>query len=79
MERPTIQMLVENDIITIAVGGGWIPVIEDENGQLKGCAAVIDKDHTFSLLVRNIKANLFVISTVVEKVYLNFNTKECLF
>lgn len=76
IERPVIQDLVEQGIITIAVGGGGIPVVEDENGQLRGCAAVIDKDHASSLLARNIKAELFIISTAVEKVSLNFNTEN---
>jgi carbamate kinase len=55
----------------IAVGGGGIPVIE-EDGQLKGTAAVIDKDYASSLLALAIGVDLFLISTAVEKVALNF-------
>lgn len=73
IEREAIKNSVENGFVTIAVGGGGIPVIEDERGNLKGCEAVIDKDYTSSLLARNINADLFVISIAVEKVYFNFN------
>jgi carbamate kinase len=55
----------------IAVGGGGIPVIE-ERGKLKGIEAVIDKDYASALLATGIKADLFLISTAVEKVALNF-------
>ncbi len=57
-------------------GGGGIPVIEDEHGNYLGTAAVIDKDYASSLLAQKIKADLFLISTAVEKVYINFNTPE---
>jgi len=58
----------------VGVGGGGIPVIEDENGDLQGVEAVIDKDFGSALLAKMIDADLFVISTAVEKVALNFNT-----
>jgi len=54
------------------VGGGGIPVVQDESGVLKGAEAVIDKDHASSLLARELKADYFVISTAVEKVSINF-------
>ncbi len=73
VELDAVKKLLDAGIITITVGGGGIPVIEDENGSLKGVAAVIDKDFASSLLARSIKADLFLISTAVEKVYLNFN------
>jgi len=56
------------------VGGGGIPVIEDEHGQLQGVFAVIDKDRASALLASELKADLLLISTAVEKVALNFNT-----
>ena len=57
-------------------GGGGIPVVADEDGNLQGVAAVIDKDYASSLLASRIGAELFVISTSVEKVALNWGTPE---
>lgn len=75
VELEVIKTLVDNDIVTIAVGGGGIPVIETEEG-LKGIEAVIDKDLASCLLAKNLNADMFIISTAVEKVYLNFNTPQ---
>jgi carbamate kinase len=72
VELDAVKQLLDAGIITITVGGGGIPVIEDEEGNLKGVAAVIDKDYAASLLARSIGADLFLISTAVEKVYLNY-------
>lgn len=71
VELRPIRSLVENGYIVVAVGGGGIPVVE-ENGELKGIEAVIDKDYASSLLARELKADYFIISTAVEKVYLNY-------
>jgi len=76
VELDAVRLMLDAGIITITVGGGGIPVIEDENGNLKGVAAVIDKDYAASLLARSIGADLFLISTAVEKVYLNFNKPD---
>jgi carbamate kinase len=73
VELDAVKELLDAGIITITVGGGGIPVIEEEDGTLKGVAAVIDKDFASSLLAQSIGADLFLISTAVEKVYLNFN------
>jgi len=72
VELETVQTLVDAGIIVITVGGGGIPVIDAGNGDYVGTAAVIDKDYASSLLAQRIKADLFVISTAVEKVALNF-------
>ncbi len=76
VELDAVKQLLDVGIVTITVGGGGIPVIEDEEGNLKGVAAVIDKDYAASLLARSIGAELFLISTAVEKVYLNFNKPD---
>ena len=60
----------------IAVGGGGIPVVADENGDLAGVAAVIDKDLACSLLATCIDAELLLITTAVEQVALDFGTPE---
>jgi len=72
VEQETVETLLERGIITITVGGGGVPVIDPGDGNYAGVAAVIDKDFASSLLAQNIKADLFVISTAVEKVALNF-------
>jgi len=76
VEAKVIENLINAGIITVGVGGGGIPVIENEKGLLKGVEAVIDKDFGSSLLAKMIKADLFVISTAVEKVALNFNKPD---
>jgi len=76
VELETVQTLLKKGIITITVGGGGIPVIDPGDGNYEGTAAVIDKDYASSLLAREIKADMFVISTAVEKVALNFGKPE---
>jgi carbamate kinase len=73
IELDAVRELLEAGIVTVTVGGGGIPVIRNEDGDLQGVAAVIDKDYASSLLARSIRADLLLISTAVEKVYLNFN------
>jgi len=72
VEERVIARLLDEDVIVIAVGGGGVPVIRKENGDLQGIAAVIDKDAASSLLACRLKADLFVISTGVDKVAINF-------
>ena len=73
VEKDAIHLLIDADFVVVAVGGGGIPVVEDENGLLKGVFAVIDKDRASSLLAADLNADLLLISTAVEKVALNFN------
>jgi carbamate kinase len=76
VELETVKTLLNAGIIVITVGGGGIPVIDKGNGEYVGTAAVIDKDYASSLLAREINADLFVISTAVEKVALNFGKPD---
>lgn len=73
VELDAIRTLVAQRYIVVAVGGGGIPVIEDEHGNLSGTTAVIDKDRATSLLAQELKVDLFLISTAVPQVALNFN------
>jgi len=72
VELETVKALVKAGVVVITVGGGGIPVIDTGDGTYKGIAAVIDKDYASSLLAREINADLFLISTAVEKVAINF-------
>ncbi len=72
VEEPAVKQLLDAGVVVITTGGGGIPVVADENGHLSGVAAVIDKDFASSLLASNLGAELFVMSTAVEKVALNF-------
>lgn len=75
VELESVQTLINAGVVVITVGGGGIPVI-NQDGDYFGTAAVIDKDYASSLLARNIKADLFLISTAVEKVALNFGKPD---
>ncbi|MGT2833456.1 carbamate kinase [Streptococcus halotolerans] len=72
-EIKTIQTLLEAGQIVIAAGGGGIPVIQEENGFLKGVEAVIDKDFASQTLAELVDADLFIVLTGVDHVFINFN------
>jgi len=72
VELDAVKTLIDAGMTVITVGGGGIPVVRNDQGDLVGMAAVIDKDFASSLLAREINADLMVISTAVEKVALNF-------
>jgi len=76
VELHSIKALIEAGVVVIAVGGGGIPVIDKGDRYLVGTAAVIDKDYASSLLAQEVKADLFLISTAVEKVALNFGKPD---
>ncbi len=76
IELPAIKALNTQGIIVYAVGGGGIPVVKDDQGQLEGVSAVIDKDRASSLLATGLNADLLLISTAVEQVYLNFGKEN---
>ncbi|MGQ0666275.1 MAG: carbamate kinase [Nitrospiraceae bacterium] len=73
VELAAIKELAHSGFVVIACGGGGIPVVEDDDGNLTGVEAVIDKDLASSLLARGIGADLLLVSTGVEKVAINFN------
>jgi carbamate kinase len=75
-EQDAVEELLGAGFVVITVGGGGIPVVETAQGDLEGVAAVIDKDYASSLLARSIHADLFLISTAVEKVYLGYGKPD---
>lgn len=76
VEQDAIEALVERGFVVVAVGGGGIPVVEKEGGELRGVEAVIDKDFATSLLATELNADLLLISTAVEQVAINFNKPD---
>ncbi len=75
-EINAIQALVNAGYIVIVCGGGGVPVVRNEVGNLRGVDAVIDKDRASSLLAQTLRADLLLISTGVEKAYLNFHSPQ---
>lgn len=77
VELDAIQCMIQDGFIVIACGGGGIPVIRTDAGEIKGAPpSVIDKDRASSLLASHMKADLFMISTGVEQVAIKFNTPQ---
>ena len=73
LELDSVKSLIKLDCVVIAAGGGGIPVAREADGELYGVEAVVDKDFSSSLLATALQADLFLISTTVEKVALNYN------
>ena len=71
VEKTAICNLIERGIVVICAGGGGIPVIETVDG-FEGVAAVIDKDYVSSLLAKDLKADILIVTTGVDKVSINF-------
>ena len=76
VELDAVRTLLATGAVVITTGGGGIPVVADENGDLHGVAAVIDKDLAASLLATNLGAELLLISTAVDQVALNFGKPD---
>jgi carbamate kinase len=76
VELDAVRALLRDDFVVITVGGGGIPVVADEQGDLHGVAAVIDKDYASALLAIEIRADVFMISTAVPQVALDWGRPE---
>ncbi|WP_011583182.1 MULTISPECIES: carbamate kinase [Chelativorans] len=72
----TIRLLVENGVIAICAGGGGIPVIRNDDGDLVGVEAVIDKDRAAGLLAEEVSADAFLMLTDVDGVYKAWGTEH---
>ena len=72
VEEGAVKALIAEGFVVITVGGGGIPVVRDDRGELRGVAAVIDKDFASSLLASVIGADTFIISTAVDRVALDW-------
>ncbi|MDO4543395.1 MAG: carbamate kinase [Clostridia bacterium] len=76
VELPVVKAMVDAGFVVITVGGGGIPVLKHENGDLEGTAAVIDKDLASERLSEDIDADALLILTAVEQVCLNYNKPD---
>jgi carbamate kinase len=76
VEKEAIKRLVDSGIIVIAAGGGGIPVYIKNDGTYEGIDAVIDKDRASAVLAKDIEAELLVILTDIDAVYVHFNTER---
>ena len=74
-EARVIETLVEQGVITVSVGGGGIPVVETATG-LQGREAVIDKDFASEKLAEIIDADLLIVLTGVDNVYVNYQKPD---
>ncbi len=72
IELDVIKQMVESGILLVAGGGGGIPVVLNDKGELHGVEAVIDKDLTSAMIAAELKADVLAILTGVECVYVNF-------
>jgi carbamate kinase len=72
IEAEVVRHLIKDAYVVVAAGGGGIPVVADDQGILRGVPAVIDKDLASAVLASQIGADMLVVSTAVEKVFLNF-------
>jgi len=72
IEKETIIRLFETETVVIGVGGGGVPVIREENGELRGVEAVLDKDRTAALLAKILGVETLLILTDVDKVFINY-------
>ena len=75
-EIQPIRQLLEQGTIVICAGGGGIPTVFDEHGDLRGVEAVVDKDATSAMLAEELDADLLVIATDVDAVYLDWGTPQ---
>jgi carbamate kinase len=76
VEEGAVKALLADGYVVITVGGGGIPVVADAAGDLRGVAAVIDKDFASALLATQIRADVFMISTAVDRVALDWGRPE---
>ncbi|WP_106765875.1 carbamate kinase [Paenibacillus faecalis] len=71
-----IKKLTDDNIIVIAAGGGGIPVVKNEDGTFTGIEAVIDKDRSGFRLAEEVKADVFMILTDIQNVYVNYGKPD---
>jgi carbamate kinase len=76
VETRLIRLLLESGAVVVCAGGGGVPVVRDETGQLRGVEAVVDKDLTSAVLAESLDAEMLMVLTDVPSVMRNFGTPE---
>lgn len=76
VEEAGIRTLLAGGTILICLGGGGIPVVQEPDGAYRGIAAVVDKDFASALLAKKLGVDLFIISTGVSQVCLNYGKPD---
>lgn len=76
LEQGLIRDLLASGHVVVACGGGGVAVAPDAQGQLRGVPAIVDKDFSSALLATNLGAELFIISTAVDRVALNYGRPD---
>jgi carbamate kinase len=76
IQSKMIRSLVYAGNVVLALGGGGVPIIKDERNEYMGVEAVIDKDLSSALLAVDIKADIFVLLTNMERVCLNYGAPD---
>lgn len=76
LQLPVIQKIIDAGIVSVALGGGGIPVMDKGNGDIEGLEAVIDKDKSSSLLANELDVDLFLIATEADAAYINFKKPD---
>ncbi len=76
VEQELIEDLLAAGSVVITCGGGGVPVVKDAQGRLEGVPAIVDKDFSSALLAKNLKAELLIISTAVDRAALNFGQPD---
>ena len=76
VETSLIHLLMDNDAIVVCAGGGGVPVVRRPDGRLDGVEAVVDKDHTASVLACALRADALLILTDVPNVFVDFGTPD---
>jgi carbamate kinase len=76
VETRLIRLLLESGAVVVCAGGGGVPVIRDETGQLRGVEAVVDKDLTSSVLAEALDADVLLVLTDVTAVMTHFGSPQ---
>lgn len=76
LEADAVKQLADAGNVVVAGGGGGIPVIKNDNGEYEGVEAVIDKDRSGCKLAEEVNADVFMILTDVDHVFVNFGKPE---
>jgi len=76
VETPLIRLLLDSGAVVVCAGGGGVPVVRTESGELDGVEAVVDKDLTSAVLAEALGADVLLVLTDVSAVYRDFGTPD---